>query len=94
MPLISGVFGVWKGKLSPRTVFMFSIRSAKVHCVKGSPSLNFQRDCEDVVKEMCLTKGTISGVKNKDGKIQIKCSGSIPKAAAQRLRNIWGFYTV
>lgn len=87
------MFELLKGRLSSRTVFMLSIQNATVQSVKGSPPLNFQRDCEDVVKDMHLTKGTISGVKNNEGKIRIECSKSIPLAAAQRLRNIWGFYT-
>lgn len=93
MSSLLDTFALLKSKLNSKAVFILVIRNGEIRPEKGSPHLKFKRECEDVVKELGLTKGHIIGIQLEDGKIKIDCSKSIPATAAQRFRNVWSFYS-
>lgn len=92
MSSISDRIALFRSKLNSQHIFVLAIQNGEMRCVKGNVNLKFQNDCKDVIQEMRLTSGHISGTKQADGKIKLQCSKSIPAIAAQRFRNIWSFY--
>lgn len=80
-------------KIREKPVFLLSVENGSVRQVNGESQFRFLKDCEDVVRENKVKKGLIYGVKNAEGKVSVKTSGEIPAAVAQRLRNVWSFYS-
>ncbi|MDX2360141.1 MAG: DUF3634 family protein [Crocinitomicaceae bacterium] len=80
-------------KLNPKTDFIFQVKDEEVVRVKGEQHSKFLNDCKDVAKENGLKKGLIYGLKGANGKIKVQTSSGIPSSVAQRIRNVWSFYT-
>ncbi len=80
-------------KLTSNVVFIIEVKNSRVKNVSGIEHIRFMEDCADVVKETDLKRGLIYAVKASDGRILIKTSGEVSPQAAQRLRNLWSFYS-
>ena len=80
-------------KISSNSLFILEIRNSQIRHVSGVKNTKFLNDCEDIVKENNLTFGLIYAVKDTNGKTRIKTSSEISKASAQRIRNLWSFYS-
>lgn len=80
-------------KLISTPITIIEIRDSKVKLIYGQKNNSFIKDCEDVARENNLNYGLIYITKNSNGKLIIKTSSDITKDSAQRLRNIWSFYS-
>ncbi|MCH2224596.1 MAG: DUF3634 family protein [Crocinitomicaceae bacterium] len=80
-------------KLSKSPTFIIEVRKAQVNHVSGAKQPQFINDCKDIIRDNQLRKGLIYGTKNENGKIVIKTSKEISAPIAQRLRNVWSFYS-
>lgn len=79
-------------KLAKRPVFIIQIKDSEVKHIHGNKHVKFLNDCKDIARDNKLTKGLIYAVKDSSGTTRIKISSEIPQGAAQRMRNVWGFY--
>jgi hypothetical protein len=80
-------------KISANPVFIIEVKNSQIRLVKGDVSITFLSDCEDIVRENKITFGLIYGVRNSDGKTMIRTSSEIASGSAQRIRNLWSFYS-
>lgn len=80
-------------KISSNPVFIIEVKNSKVRHVKGDKNIKFINDCVDIVRENNISNGLIYAVKNSDGKTIIRTSSEISSESAQRLRNLWSFYS-
>lgn len=76
-----------------KTVFVIVVKKSKIEYVNGIKHKRFIHDCEDVIRENGVFNGIIYGVKNIDGITQLKTTDEISISVAQRLRNVWSFYS-
>lgn len=77
--------------LRPKPAFVILIRAGKITSYHGKIPRGFKEDCEHLVGELSLKRGTIRGVR-KAGKIALRFSLLIPKSCHQRFRNAWHFH--
>jgi hypothetical protein len=77
--------------LRPKPVFVIVIRAGKIKGYRGKIPRGFKEDCEHLVGELNLKRGTIKGVR-KAGKVRLRFSFLIPKSCHQRFRNAWHFH--
>jgi len=77
--------------LRPKPVFVIVIRAGKIIDCRGRVPKGFREDCEHLVSELNLKRGTIMGVR-KAGKVTLRFSFLIPKSCHQRFRNAWHFH--
>ena len=80
-------------KIGSKKTFIIEIKNSKVRHASGIEYKKFMQDCEDIVIENNLKNGLIYVVHNSSGASQLKTSSEIPPASAQRLRNLWSFYS-
>jgi hypothetical protein len=74
-----------------KPVFVMIIRAGKIKSYRGRIPRGFKEDCEHLVSELSLKRGTIRGVR-KAGKVTLRFSFLIPKSCHQRFRNTWHFH--
>jgi len=74
-----------------KPVFIMIIRAGKIKSCRGKIPKRFRVDCEFLVSELSLKRGTIRGVR-KAGKVALQFSFLIPKSCHQRFRNAWHFH--
>ena len=80
-------------KTTKNPLFIIRVKNSTAEHIHGDKHVKFLNDCKDIARDNQLTKGLIYAVKDSSGKKRIKTSGEIPQGAAQRLRNVWGFYS-
>jgi hypothetical protein len=77
--------------LRPKPVFVIVISTGRIKGHRGRIPKGFREDCEHLVSELNLKRGTIKGVR-KAGKVRLRFSFLIPKSCHQRFRNAWHFH--
>jgi hypothetical protein len=75
----------------PKAVFVLKIRNGKVRVIKGRVPRGFIEDCQQLVSENNLRRGTIRAVKM-SGRVSLRFSYSIPKRNHQQFRNAYRFH--
>ena len=75
----------------PKAVFVLEIRDAQVKVIRGKVPRGFIEDCEHLVSEATLRKGTFKGVRI-SGRISLRFSYNIPKQFHQQFRNAYRFH--
>jgi hypothetical protein len=75
----------------PKPVFVLKIENGKVRVIKGKVPRGFIEDCERLISENDLRRGTIKAVKM-SGRVSLRFSYSIPKRHHQQFRNAYGFH--
>lgn len=66
--------------------FLIRITSAEVSCRHGQVAARFLSECELIVQEAGLQRGTILGC---NGRLHF---AGLPAAIQQRVRNVWQLY--
>ena len=74
--------------MHPRAAFIIKIRRGALKTVIGKVSRGFKEDCERIVRDTDLRRGTVVGILR--GKtISLKFSRNIPTPHHQRFRNAY-----
>ncbi len=84
---------LWFYRMFKNTEFIIEVKNSQIKYVSGMRDKRFINDCKDIVKANGLINGIIYGLKDVDGNVQLKTSSGVPAGVAQRLRNIWSFYS-
>ena len=77
--------------LRPKAVIVLKIENGKVRVIKGKVPRGFIEDCERLISENNLRRGTIRAVKI-SGRVSLRFSYSIPKRHHQQFRNAYRFH--
>lgn len=93
MKTILRSFKIFICKISNRPTFIIEIKYSAIEHIYGDKNLKFIDDCRDIIRKNAVESGLIFAVKNSSGKTVIKTSSDVSSTVAQKLRNVWSFYS-
>ena len=73
----------------PRPIIAVVFHGGKPRVTRGKVPAAFLDNCDILGSELRIRRGTIRGVRRRDGRISLEFSRGIPGESHQRFRNVW-----